>query len=156
MIFTHVCIQTGDIEANDGGRKSPGSGPTPSSGDPAATGGDPTPSSGDPTATGGDPTATGGDLTATDGDPAAIGVIQGTHPDSSLPTRAPDVAPLIKKFTCFGYQITSGMVSIIHLHNSHSSSSSPSPYVERRGLETCITCSKNAVVTHLCMYSCVL
>ena len=133
MIFTHVCIQTVDIEANDGGRKSPGSGPTPSSGDPAATGGDPkspgshpTPSSGDPAATGGDPTATGGDPTATDGDPAAIGVIQGTHPDSSLPTRAPDVAPLIKKFTCFGYQITSGMVSIIHLHNSHSSSSSPS------------------------------
>ena len=133
MIFTHVCIQTVDIEANDGGRKSPGSGPTPSSGDPAATGGDPkspgshpTPSSGDPAATGGDPTATGGDPTATDGDPAAIGVIQGTHPDSSLPTRAPDVAPLIKKFTCFGYQITSGMVSIIHLHNSHLSSSSPS------------------------------
>ena len=133
MIFTHVCIQTVDIEANDGSRKSPGSGPTPSSGDPAATGGDPkspgshpTPSSGDPAATGGDPTATGGDPTATDGDPAAIGVMQGTHPDSSLPTRAPDVAPLIKKFTCFGYQITSGMVSIIHLHNSHSSSSSPS------------------------------
>ena len=112
MISPHVCIQTVDIEANDGGRKSPGSGPTPSSGDPAATGDD--------------PTDTGGDLTATDGDPAAIGVIQDTHPDSSLPTRAPDVAPLIKKFTCFGYQITSGMVSSIHLHNSHSSSSSPS------------------------------
>ena len=121
MIFTCVCvcIQTGDIGTNDGGPKSPGSDPTPSSVDPTTTGGDPT---------------------ATDGDPAAIGVIQGTHPDSSLPTRAPDVAPLIKKFTCFGYQITSGMVSIIHLHNSHSSSSSPSPYVERRGLETCITC----------------
>ena len=91
MIFTHVCTQTGDIGANDGSPQSPGSDPTPSSGDPAAIGGDPTP---------------------TGGDPAAIGVIQGTHPDSSLPTRAPDVAPLIKKFTCFGYQITSGMVSI--------------------------------------------
>ena len=93
-----MCIQTVDIGANDGGPKSPGS--------------DPTPSSGDPTATGGDPTATGGDPTPTGGDPAAIGVMQGTHPDSSLPTRTPDVAPLIKKFTCFGYQITSGMVSI--------------------------------------------
>ena len=103
MIFTRVCvcIQTGDIGTNDGGPKSPGSDPTPSSGDPTATGGDPT---------------------ATDGDPAAIGAIQGTHPDSALPTQAPDVAPLLNKFTSFGYQITIGMVStslmFVYLHNS--------------------------------------
>ena len=92
MIFTRVCvcIQTGDIGTNDGRPKSP---------------------SGDLAATGSDPTATGGDPTATDGDPAAIGAIQGAHPDSALPTQAPDVAPLLNKFTSFGYQITIGMVS---------------------------------------------
>ena len=92
-----MCIQTGDIGANDGGPNFPGSDPTVSGGNPAATGHD-------PAATGGDPTATGGD-------PAATGIMQGTHPYSPLPTRAPDIAPLLNKFTCFGYQIASGMVS---------------------------------------------
>ena len=120
-----MCIQTGDIGANDGGPNFPGSDPTVSGGnpaatghdpaatggDPTATGGDPAATGGDPTATGGDPAATGGDPTATGGDPAATGIMQGTHPYSPLPTRAPDVAPLLNKFTCFGYQIASGMVS---------------------------------------------
>ena len=113
-----MCIQTGDIGANDGGPKFPGSDPTANGGNPAATGhdpaaagGDPTATGGDPPATGGDPTATGGDPTATGGDPDATGMMQGTHPYSSLPTRTPDVAPLLNKFTCFGYQIANGMVS---------------------------------------------
>ena len=98
----YMCIQAGNIGANDGGPKSPGSDPTPSSGDPAATGGDPAATGGDPKATGSDPKATGSDPKATGSDPAAIDVIQGTHPD---------IGPLLNKFTCFGYQIASGMVS---------------------------------------------
>ena len=75
----YMCIQAGNIGANDGG----------------------------PKATDSDPKATGGD-------PAAIGVIQGTHPD---------VAPLLNKFTCFGYQIASGMVStrLMFIHQLHNS-----------------------------------
>lgn len=70
-----MCIQTGDIGANDDGPKSPD------------------------------------DLISSSGDPAATGVLQGTHPESSLPAQAPDVAPFLNKFTSFGYQIASGMVS---------------------------------------------
>ena len=58
---------------------------------------------------GDDPTAIGGDSAATGGEPAAD-VPQSSHSCSSLPTRAPDIAPLLKKFTSFSYQIASGMV----------------------------------------------
>ena len=145
-----MCIQAGNIGANDGGPKSPGSDPAPSSGDPAATGGD-------PAGTGGDPKATGSDPKATGSDPAAIDVLQGTHPD---------VAPLLNKFTCFGYQITSGMVStrLMFIHQLHNSvikslkQQQSLPINIERDLETCITCSKYAQLSHTSsvFYSCVL
>ena len=97
-------MQDGDARATGG--------PAATDGDPSTTGDDPAATGGDPAATGGDPTATGDDPATTAGDLTATGVTQSSHSCSSVLTQAPDIAPLLKKFTSFSYQIASGMVSI--------------------------------------------